>query len=78
MGEKAYIVTETIGGMLWQSYPEVYVQENLFENTQDFAVSFHAIERSALKNKGKNLFNFWMHIEGKVNNILHPELNALW
>ncbi len=32
MGEKAYIVTETIGGMLWQSYPEVYVQENLFEN----------------------------------------------
>ncbi len=74
MGEKAYIVTETIGGM---SYPEVYVQENLFENTQDFAVSFHAIERSALKNKGKNLFNFFMSNEGKVNNILHPELNAL-
>lgn len=33
MGEKAYILPETIGGVLWQSYPEVTVQENLFENT---------------------------------------------
>ncbi len=60
MGENAYIMTETIGGILWQSYPQVTVQENLFENTQDFAVSFHAIERSALKNKGKKLFIFYI------------------
>lgn len=77
MGENAYIMTETIGGILWQSYPEVTVQENLFENTQDFAVSFHAIERSALKNKGKN-FSFFTSNEGKVNNTLHPELKTLW